>query len=409
MNCTVLSGTLPTQSSLQEVDTPRGILVYNATRARTPVELCTDANTRRLRIGPVLQPAGGWFHVLQTDVTTWGFVAPGDAVARFDATPRDTSNRPIWLPPLHVHHAHVTRRTPTQPFDIHFMNTHGDYLLREGLASYARSTPRGSGLRVEAHDRIGFNAVINDVRSHGPPLLFYLDVTVKLAPSNASAVSFVWFTHADVPRFDAYDRIAVPNTPSVAWWSGTMPRAGVLTSSVWIHSHRMRYYAQLLTSRSVCTDGWIGIVGAALLDTRALRVPPAAAWRHIVATQGDGVVCKAESEKEPSAVRVAGRFYDRSEPIACRPWRFARDDAWGMVALYTPRWDVEQQVLYMHSEFHAYVEANESYDYMVRGAAMNSAPAHLRTRPVESTGGVAAAMVAILSALVRARDLKLLL
>ena len=88
---------------------------------------------------------------------------------------------------------------------------------------------------------------VNDVRSGGERITWWLHLGFELASGECRAVSKYWLRHpaSVVNLADPLARYDAPNKPAWTWWSGTMPHTGTMLRP-WVHAHRARYGGVLL-------------------------------------------------------------------------------------------------------------------------------------------------------------------
>lgn len=110
--------------------------------APTPVLLCDSGAFHGMRIGPLLADPGGWWNILSHNLSK--VVRPGQPIRSYLARAVSLRGETIGYPPMHMHHVHVMRMSPsfcrgaacilkntfsaeTRSFDFHFFNTHADF------------------------------------------------------------------------------------------------------------------------------------------------------------------------------------------------------------------------------------------------------------------------------------------
>ena len=355
------------------------------------------------RIGPFRSTGGfDYWQFSWSDVGSLGAVLDGlPPGARIGMTahwsgPLDSAEAPLGLPPLHVHHIHVS---PTS-FEYENFRAGADCLLW-GYACYDDATlmqhhgdkqcvtdEGGTDCFADDYSRtpklvygpIGIFAEFNDVRpASSPPMSWWYQFSMRIASPAETAAPISSHYLVNSGKFvvsgtatDAVGLIHVPSSvDSFHFYTGRMPFAGKLVFTKY-HSHATVFHRSLLfaaTTQQLGLDRnpfWMpasyqsvvttctGLANNSLLEAKLMSMLHSAqllahtskhtssAASHTsehtssatssVSVDEPHLVCAATGRLE----RIGERWYDRQARIECAPWVFHQDDIFTVIQLNGP-------------------------------------------------------------------------
>ena len=123
---------------------------------RAHVLTCNEPYRRGLIAGPFATRPGEWISF----GAIFDLLSRGDRVIRYIGDVVDAHGRTVPFPPMHMHHIHFKMGSA-----IHWFETHGDYINREGLG-YETRVPAGH-CSVHHGTPTSVEAQVNDVRGAG--------------------------------------------------------------------------------------------------------------------------------------------------------------------------------------------------------------------------------------------------
>jgi len=372
-----------------------------------PVWTCIRQDVRAIRYGPVHSFPMGFSFFADHDISF--LFRAGDQIVSYLGDVLTQNGQQIGLPPLHIHHIHVQKRAEGDPSyqsnlsDFHFFNTHGDFTFGDdyGIGAisargYQRDLPTGFSLQIDDKHTYHLLALVDDVRmlDNHAPVVYFLEVAFRLTKKHTREASYFWMHN---PGKQAGNFFLVPNYPSIAWWSGSVPWSGSMLGNGWFHTHRMRQSSEGI----VVLRGSFEALGlsCSLLGIRHSNVLPdegggprvrstmfnaTALYAILVQQHSDEIICRTDPAVAAFTTVTAstipgisnGSRFDRRGGILCNPWTFRRDDIWTVFAFFEAQATKEAPWFPEHTVFHFYAELSHSrqFDGPLWGHEFNACP-----------------------------------
>ena len=293
--------------------------------------------------GPIIGGHGQWhhFHIVE------GVVEDG-SYSQYVGHAVTQEGEEIPYPPFHVHHLHWYHG-----HNQHWWATHGDF-----YPHYTRNLPEDFCFKLKEDGRGQYvSGIINDVRTSGPRIVFWIEVLLKLEPNTCKAANMLSINAVphQRPFLHSYGTFSTPvDRWSIAFFTGVMPYDARLLPGTWFHRHSA-YSRALLLATSPADIGFSceSLSMGPMYESVAIAADVNQTYRQLLST--GKVVCKYDG----FSLSILSSPYARSASLDCDNWLFRKSEPYLIFGFYAPG-----RTRLQHLYFYMFVDAqgNQSDD-----------------------------------------------